>query len=79
MNTSIPTSRFYRKRPTPWPVRIFLIVAIVFGIWVDISTADLAKTDPGTDDQPATPTQLIGLNGDHSTLANVVRSLAARH
>jgi len=82
MNASIPTHRFYRKRPTPWPVRIFLIVAIVFGIWVDISTADLATTDPGTGDRAsATQAQpaLIGLDGDHSTVANVVRSLAARH
>ena len=82
MNASIPTHRFYRKRPTPWPVRIFLIVAIVFGIWVDISTADLATTDPGTDDQTAansTQPPLLGLDGDHSTIANVVRSLAARH
>jgi len=82
MNASLPTPRFYRKRPTPWPVRIFLVVAIVFGIWVDISTADLATNDSGTDDQTAATQpqpQLLGLNGDHSTIANVVRSLAARH
>jgi len=77
MNASLPTPRFYRKRPTPWPVRIFLVVAIVFGVWVDISTADRATTDTGSDEQAAPP--LIGLDGDHSTIANVVRSLAARH
>jgi hypothetical protein len=81
MNVSLPTHRFYRKRPAPWPVRIFLVVAIVFGIWVDVSTADLATNDSGADDTAVAQTQppLIGLTGDHSTVANVVRSLAARH
>jgi hypothetical protein len=82
MNASIPTHRFYRKRPTPWPVRIFLVVAIAFGIWVDVSTADLGTTDSGTDDHiAANPTQtpLLGLHDEHSTIANIVRSLAARH
>ncbi len=72
MNPTIPTSRFYRKRPTPWPVRVVLVVAIVFGIWVDLSR------DFGTDgDAPAQPS-LLGLDGDHSFMAGVVRSLAAR-
>jgi len=82
MNASIPTHRFYRKRPTPWPVRIFLIVAIVFGIWVDVSTAGLAKPDATADDAlAANPAQtpLLGLDDQHSKIENIVRSLAARH
>ena len=82
MNASIPTQRFYRKRPTPWPVRIFLVAAIVFGIWVDVSTADLGTIDSGTGGQVAADpaqTPLLGLADDHSTMANIVRSLAARH
>jgi hypothetical protein len=79
MNASIPTHRFYRKRPTPWPVRIFLVVAIVFGIWVDISTADRGAAD--SVDTAANPSQtpLLGLDDQHSKIENIVRSLAARH
>lgn len=78
MNASIPTQRFYRKRPTPWPVRIFLIVAIAFGIWVDVSTADRGTTDDPSTLNPA-QTPLIGLDDQHSKIENIVRSLAARH
>jgi hypothetical protein len=81
MNASVPTQRFYRKRPTPWPVRIFLVVAIVFGIWVDISTADRQTTASNADDVAASPAQtpLLGLDDRHSKIENIVRSLAARH
>ena len=84
MNASIPTQRFYRKRPTPWPVRIFLIVAIAFGIWVDVSTADLGTADSASasdDTAAANPAQtpLLGLDDQHSKIENIVRSLAARH
>jgi hypothetical protein len=76
MNSTLPTPRMYRRRrPTPWPIRIFLIVAIAFGIWVDVSTPDSngnSATDPSQ-------TPLIGLTGEHSVAANIVRTLATRH
>jgi len=76
MNPTLPAPRLYRqRRPTPWPIRIFLVVSIAFGIWVDLSTADSngdSANDPGQ-------TPLIGLNGEHSAAANIVRTLAARH
>lgn len=76
MNPTLPAPRFVRsRRPTPWPIRIFLAVAIAFGIWVDLSTSDSNR------DSAADPSQtpLIGLTGEHSVAANIVRTLAARH
>ncbi len=66
----------YRHRSeTPWPIRVFLIAAILFGIWVDVSNADSnADTHAARHDQ----TTLLGLNGDHSRTADVVRALASR-
>ena len=76
MNSTLPAPRLYRqRRPTPWPIRIFLVVAIAFGIWVDVSTSDSngdSAADPGQ-------TPLIGLTGEHSAAATIVRTLAARH
>ncbi len=76
MNPSLPAPRFYRqRRPTPWPIRIFLVVAIAFGIWVDVSTSDSSGDGSADPNQPS----LIGLTGESSAAANIVRSLAARH
>jgi len=74
--TTSPLQRVHqRRRATPWPIRMFVVVAIVFGIWVDISTVDSNSTD-----QAASPTQtpLLGLTGEHSRVADVVRALASR-
>ena len=81
MHTSLDGPRFYRKRATPWPVRIFLVVAILFGIWVDLSDADFGLRTPDGDAASNSPTRppLLGLSDEHSFAANVVRSLAARH
>ena len=75
MNTTQPEPRFYRKRPTPWPIRIFLVVAILFGIWADVSR-DFATHDDGSS---AAQTPLLGLAGDDSHVASLIRTLATRH
>jgi len=76
MNPTLPAPRLYRqRRPTPWPIRIFLVVAIAFGIWVDVSSSD--SNDDSATDPSQTP--LIGLTGEHSVAATIVRTLAARH
>lgn len=80
MNPTLPAPRFVRsRRPTPWPIRIFLVIAIAFGVWVDLST-DLNSAG-ANGDSAADPAQtpLIGLTGEHSVAANIVRTLAARH
>ena len=76
MNAALTLPRIRQRRPTPWPIRIFVGAAILFGVWVDVSTPD-SIDDP----QPAAnpkQTQLIGLTDQHSFFANLVRTLASR-
>ena len=77
MNTTHPPQRIYRKRPTPWPIRVFLVVAILFGIWADVSS-DFSASADNSGANPASKTPLLGLADDHSYLADLVRTLAAR-
>ncbi len=72
--TSTPTNHRYRSA-TPWPIRVFVVVAILFGIWVDVSNADW-KANPRAAHHEQTA--LLGLNGDHSRTADVVRAFASR-
>lgn len=77
MNTTLATSRAPRRRSaTPWPVRLLLVAAILFGIWVDIST-DAANGDNQTMANP-TRTTLLGLPDSNSLATDVVRTLASR-
>ncbi len=76
MNATLPISRIHRRRPTPWPIRIFVVVAILFGIWVDVSTSDTIADAKPTADPTQTP--LLGLSDEHSFTANLVRTLASR-
>jgi hypothetical protein len=73
MNASHTAPHGFRHRTTPWPIRTLLIVSILFGIWVDLSNAvsDANPTD-------ATNTPLIGLFAGHSTVTDIVRTLASR-
>ncbi len=76
MNATLPISRIRRRRPTPWPIRIFVAIAILFGIWVDVSTpGSIADTQPTVD---PTKTPLLGLTDEPSFTANLVRTLASR-
>jgi hypothetical protein len=77
MNSTLPAPRINRRRrATPWPIRVFLIVAILFGIWVDVSNSD-SNADPQTAANP-TQTPLLGLSSVHSLAADIVRTLASR-
>ena len=77
MNTTLPTPHIYRpRRATPWPIRLFVVVAILFGIWVDVSTAD-SSTDSQAASAPR-QTPLLGLSSEHSLAADIVRTLASR-
>jgi hypothetical protein len=79
MNSTVTAPHIYRRRrATPWPIRVFLVVAILFGIWVDVSTADSNADDQ--DQAAANPDQtpLLGLSGMHSLAADIVRTLASR-
>ena len=76
MNTTFPIPRIRQRRPTPWPIRIFVVVAILFGIWVDVSTPDSIDGGQPTADRTQTP--LLGLTDEHSFVANLVRTLASR-
>ncbi len=76
MNAALPLPRIRQRRPTPWPIRIFVVVAILFGVWVDVSTPD-SIDDPHPAANPK-ETRLIGLNDQHSFFANLVRTLASR-
>ena len=76
MNATLPISHVRRRRPTPWPIRIFVVVAVMFGIWVDVSTPDsIADVQPAAN---PTQTPLLGLTDEHSFTANLVRTLASR-
>jgi len=75
MNPSFPAPHIYRRRPTPWPVRIILVIAVLFGMWVDVSEPDLnTKTSTAERIQTAAP----GRAGEHSVVDNIIRTLASR-
>ena len=76
MNATLPISRIRRRRPTPWPIRIFVVIATLFGIWVDVSTPDSIEGGQPTADRTQTP--LLGLTDEPSFTANLVRTLASR-
>lgn len=76
MNAALTLPRIRQRRPTPWPIRIFVVAAILFGVWVDVSTPD-SIDDPHPAANPK-QTQLIGLTDQHSFFANLVRTLASR-
>ena len=75
MNPSFPAPHIYRRRPAPWPVRIFLVIAVLFGIWVDVSEPDW-NTKTSTADRIQTPVQ--GRVSEHSVVDNIIRTLASR-
>ena len=76
MNASHTAPHTYSRPATPWPIRIILIVSILFGIWVDASTAD--SNSNGQVAADPTQTALLGLNDEHSVATHIVRTLAAR-
>ena len=76
MNAALTLPRIRQRRPTPWPIRIFVVTAILFGVWVDVSTPD-SIDDPHPAANPK-QIQLIGLTDQHSFFANLVRTLASR-
>ena len=75
MNPSFPAPHIYRRRPAPWPVRIFLVIAVLFGIGVDVSDPDWTRKT-STADRIQTPAQ--GPAGEHSVVDNIIRTLASR-
>ena len=76
MNTALQLPRIRTRRPTPWPIRIFVVAAILFGVWVDVSTPD-SIDDSHTITNPK-QTRLIGLSDQDSFFTNLVRTLASR-
>ena len=75
MNPSLPAPHIYRRRPTPWPIRIFLVIAMLFGIWVDVNEPDWS-TETSTAERMQT--QVHGRAGEHSVVNNLIQTLASR-
>jgi hypothetical protein len=75
MNPSLPAPHIYRRRPTPWPVRVLLVTAVLFGIWVDINEPDWS-TKTSTAERIQASVQ--GRSGEHSVVDNIMHTLASR-
>jgi hypothetical protein len=76
MNAALSLPRIRQRRRTPWPIRIFVVAAILFGVWVDVSTPDSIEGSQPTDNPKQI--RLIGLNDQNSFFENLVRTLASR-
>jgi hypothetical protein len=76
MNAALSLPRIRQRRRTPWPIRIFVVAAILFGVWVDVSTSDSIEGSQPT--VSPKQTRLIGLNDPNSFFENLVRTLASR-
>ena len=75
MNPSVSAPHIYRRRSTPWPVRIFLVIAVLFGIWVDVNEPDW---NTQTVTAARVQTSVHGGAGQHSVVDNIIRTLASR-
>ncbi|MCX7064037.1 MAG: hypothetical protein NT024_05600 [Proteobacteria bacterium] len=75
MNPSLPAPHIYRRRPTPWPIRIFLVIAVLFGIWVDVNEPDWSTK---TSTAERMQTQVHGSAGEHSVVNSLIQTLASR-
>lgn len=82
MNTTstelYPAARSYRRRTTPWAIRLLLGVSVLFGVWVDVSSIGISAPNPETNGANRHQVHLLGLSDEHSSVATVVKTLASR-
>ena len=76
MNQSLSAPHIYRRRPTPWPIRLFMVIAVLFGIWVDVNDADSSNNTSTTAHRTQLPAQHH--TGDHTVADDIIRTLASR-